>query len=177
MALLPGDLKQDEFIRQLIRVNHAGELGAKRIYEGQLAVLKYREDKALVKEMLAQEEKHLEYFSQEMKNRNVRPSFFTPLWNMLGFALGAGTAALGKTSAMVCTEAVEEVIDEHYKSQLEREDLPKDLAQSIEKFRLEELEHHDVAQKNRCELGLGHEILYKAIKFGCRASIAIAKKF
>ena len=177
MARLPGDLNQEKSLDQIIRVNHAGEYGAKRIYSGQMMVLKDIEDQKMLKMMADQEEQHLDYFDREMQKRKVRPSVFLPMWNVMGYALGAGTALLGKTAAMVCTEAVEEVIDEHYKSQLKDDSLPKDLAKNIEKFRQEELEHQDIAKNNRDELNIGHKILYNAIKLGCKFSIGLAKRF
>lgn len=177
MVYLPGDLKKEDFIEQLIRVNHAGELGAKRIYEGQLFVFKNRSEQKLIREMLEQELEHLDFFEKEMIKNKVRPSVLTPVWNILGFALGVGTAALGKNAAMLCTEAVEEVIDDHYKEQLKQEDLPKYYTEKIEKFRQDELEHHALAKNNREELGLAHKFLYKSIKIGCKCAIAIAKKF
>ena len=175
MRYLPGDRKPD--LQEMIRVNHAGEFGAKRIYAGQMAVLKTPADQALLKKMAEQEEVHLSYFTKEMQQRRVRPSILLPIWNILGYALGVGTATLGKTSAMVCTEAVEEVIDQHYQQQLKAVDLPKDLAENIEKFRQEELEHLDIAKDNRNELNIGQKILHKAIKLGCRLSIELAKRF
>lgn len=174
--LLPGDLKHKQYIEEVIRVNHAGEYGAKRIYEGQMAIMKSPQDQQLLQHMAQQEEEHLVYFTKEMQDRKVRPSIFLPLWHVLGYAIGAGTAILGKTSAMVCTEAVEEVIDEHYQSQTNKID-DKELVDRIEKFRLEEIEHKTIAQENMQELNLGHRILYHAIKIGCKLSINIAKKF
>jgi 3-demethoxyubiquinol 3-hydroxylase len=177
MVRLPGDLNKEKLLDQIIRVNHAGEYGAKRIYAGQLDVLKDPEDQKTIKHMAEQEDVHLEYFSQEMQKRRVRPSLFLPIWHALGYALGAGTAALGKNAAMVCTEAVEEVIDEHYQEQLREEDIPKDLAKNIEKFRQEELEHHEIATSQMTNLNLGHKLLYETIKIGCKISIGLAKRF
>ncbi|OYW80845.1 MAG: hypothetical protein B7Z27_03070 [Sphingobacteriia bacterium 32-37-4] len=177
MAYLPGDLKEHQLLDNIIRVNHAGEFGAKRIYAGQMAVLKNKEDQELLKTMADQEEVHLDYFTTQMQQRKVRPSVFLPMWNILGYALGFATASMGKTAAMVCTEAVEEVINEHYKSQLQEENLPKDLAENIEKFRQEELEHLDAAASHRGVLNIGHKLLHYAIKFGCKASISVAKRF
>jgi ubiquinone biosynthesis monooxygenase Coq7 len=174
--LLPGDLKNKRFIDETIRVNHAGEYGAKRIYEGQMAFMKAPQDQQLLQHMAAQEDEHLAYFTKEMQDRKVRPSVFLPLWHVLGYALGAGTAMLGKTSAMICTEAVEEVIDEHYQSQTKKIE-EQELVDRIEQFRLEEIEHKTIAQENMQELHLGHRILYQAIKLGCKLSINIAKKF
>ena len=177
MARLPGDLNKEQLLDQIIRVNHAGEYGAKRIYAGQLDVLKDPEDQKTIKHMAEQEDVHLEYFAQEMQKRRVRPSLFLPIWHALGYALGAGTAALGKNAAMVCTEAVEEVINEHYQEQLQQADIPDDLAKNIEKFRQEELEHHEIATSQMTNLNLGHKLLYETIKIGCKISIGIAKKF
>lgn len=179
MSKMPGDLNDDQFMDQVIRVNHAGEYGAKRIYKGQMAILKNADDQKMLKHMADQEEVHLDYFVKEMQQRKIRPSVFLPLWHTLGYALGAGTALLGKNSAMVCTEAVEEVIDQHYQEQLKKLDpkKEKDLTENIEKFRQEELEHHHMAKDNMKDLNLGHKILYNAIKLGCKLSIEIAKKF
>lgn len=180
MAILPGDLKKTQLIDQMIRVNHAGEYGAKRIYNGQLSILKSKEDQELLKHMAAQEEVHLDYFTQKIKERKVRPSFLLPVWHALGFALGSVTASLGKNAAMVCTEAVEEVIDEHYQEQIHQLNglqQEPELAENIEKFRQEELEHHDKAISEMNDLNLGHKVLYQAIKIGCKISINLAKKF
>lgn len=160
----------------MIRVNYAGEYGAKRIYAGQLAVLKEKEDQQLIKHMADQEEIHLEYFTKKMQELKVRPSAFMPIWHCLGYALGAGTAMLGKNSAMIATEAVEEVINEHYQEQLKDPSITGELAENIEKFRQEELEHHDIAKINMTELNLGHKLLYHFIKLGCKISINLAKK-
>lgn len=176
MSYLPGDKPFSKQLDEMIRVNHAGEFGAKRIYAGQMAILKNKEDQAMLKKMYDQEEVHFDYFNKEMQNNKVRPSALLPVWNILGYALGAGTALMGKTSAMVCTEAVEEVIDQHYLSQLKNKNLPKDFAKNIEKFRQEELEHHEIAGANRAPMNIGHKLLHKAIKIGCKFSIELAKK-
>ena len=114
---LPGDLTKDELIDRIIRVDHAGEFGAKRIYEGQLAVLRGKPEAQAIERMYAQELEHLKAFEKLMVERRVRPSALHPLWNAAGFALGAATALLGPKAAMACTVAVEEVIDEHYRAQ------------------------------------------------------------
>jgi len=176
---LPGDLIHKKLIDEIIRVDHAGEYGAKCIYQGQMSVLKDDDTQKTLKTMADQEQLHLNYFAEEMQRRRVRPSIFMPLWHVLGHALGKGTAMIGKTSAMICTEAVEEVIDQHYKEQLKKLEKTNEnnLAHNIEKFRQEELEHYDIAKENMENLNLGHRILYKAIKLGCRLSIEIAKRF
>lgn len=176
---LPGDLNHKKLLDEIIRVNHAGEYGAKRIYQGQMSVLKDVDSQKDLKIMADQEQIHLDYFVEKMQLNKVRPSVFMPLWHVFGYALGRGTAKLGKTSAMVCTEAVEEVIDEHYQEQLKilKNTNEDELVQNIEKFRQEELEHYDLAKKNMENLNFGHKILYNVIKLGCRLSIEIAKKF
>lgn len=179
MDKLPGDLKGKELINQIIRVNHSGEYAAKCIYKGQMIVLKNPEDQKLLQTMADQEDAHLNYFSDEIINRKVRPSVFLPLWHVLGYGLGIGSALLGKNAAMVCTDAVEEVIDKHYQSQLEQLGSKSEeaLASNIEKFRQEEIEHQHIAQTNMKNLNLGHKLLYNVIKLGCKLSINIAKKF
>lgn len=179
MELLPGNLNKKQSIDQMIRVNHAGEYGANRIYAGQMSVLKGASDQKLLQHMAEQEKVHLEYFNKEIQKRKVRPSAFLPLWHILGYSLGAATAALGKNAAMICTKAVEEVIDKHYQEQItqlqEQDEI--ELVQNINKFREEEVEHKDIAQENMKNLNLGHKILYDAIKLGCKFSIKIAKHF
>lgn len=176
MVSLPGDLSKDKFIEQVIRVNHAGEYGARRIYLGQMSILKSKEDQALLQHMLDQESIHLKYFEEELIKKRVRPSLLLPLWDVLGYVIGAGSAKLGKTSAMVVTEAIEEVIDGHYQAQIESSVLDEDLSKTIEVFRQEEVEHKNIAKKNMDDLSFGHKILYHAIKLGCKFSIEVAKK-
>ena len=125
------------FIEQVIRVNHAGEFGAKRIYEGQIKYLKNDDDLETVKHMYNQELEHLDFFNKELINRDIRPTLLMPLWNKLGFLLGAVTAKMGTKSAMACTVAVEEVIEEHYQQQIEKlKKNPKEkaLLNKIKKF-------------------------------------------
>ena len=116
---LPGDLSPEALVRRMIRVDHAGEDGAVRIYEGQLAVLGDSPTAEAVREMAAQERAHLETFERLMVERRVRPTVLSPLWHVAGFALGAGTALMGARAAMACTVAVEEVIEAHYAKQAE----------------------------------------------------------
>ena len=117
LGRLPGDLTKEELISRIIRVDQAGEYGAKRIYEGQLSVLGGSEDGPLLREMADKENSHLETFNKLMVERRVRPTLLSPLWHFAGFALGAGTALMGREAAMACTVAVEEVIEEHYANQ------------------------------------------------------------
>lgn len=174
---LPGDATTKQTIAQMIRVNQAGEFGAKRIYAGQISVLKDPQDQEILKHMAQQEEAHLEFFNQELVARKIRPSIFTPIWNLLGYTLGATTAALGRNSAMICTDAVEEVINQHYSEQIDnlQHTEEKDLLKNIKKFREEELEHQQTAQNNIYSLSLRDKCLYHIIKFGCSLSIKLAK--
>src|SRR4051812_2758936 len=136
----------------MIRVDHAGEYGAVRIYEGQLAVLKRRKNSAAsvetIEHMAAQEQRHLKTFDRLVNERRVRPTALEPVWRVAGFALGAATAALGDKAAFACTAAVEEVIDEHYASQIAAlEDKDPALKATVEDFRADEAAHRDEALK------------------------------
>ncbi|MEI7668928.1 MAG: demethoxyubiquinone hydroxylase family protein [Pseudomonadota bacterium] len=146
MRRLPGDLTEEQEVASMIRVDHAGEFGAVRIYSGQLAVMKNSAERKLVEKMLVQEKEHFDKFDNMIKERKVRPTILMPLWHVAGFALGAGTALLGKKAAFACTVAVESVIEEHYQKQKERlSDNEKSLSETITKFRDEEIEHHDTS--------------------------------
>jgi 3-demethoxyubiquinol 3-hydroxylase len=175
---LPGDPSARESVARMLRVDHAGEYGAKRIYQGQLAVLGRRSDKAeLLRHMLAQEQRHLDTFSDLIATRRVRPTALLPFWHIAGFLLGAATAALGERAAMACTVAVEEAIDEHYSLQaatLGDEEAP--LRNTIETFRAEELEHRDIALAHGAERATGYRLLTQAIKAGCRVAIAASER-
>jgi ubiquinone biosynthesis monooxygenase Coq7 len=169
---LPGDLTPEELVDRIIRVDHAGEFGATRIYEGQIAVLGRGRHGPTLQHMLEQEQVHRKTFEDLIRKRRARPTALLPLWNVLGFALGAGTALLGERAAMACTVAVEEAIDEHYQKQAEAlaDDEPE-LKAVIEKFRAEELEHRDIGLANEAELAPAYRLLSAAIKQGCKAAI------
>ncbi len=175
---LPGDRTDD--IASMIRVDHAGEYGAKRIYQGQLAVLnKNPKVEKLLAHMAEQEAVHLDFFDREIADRQVRPSALHPLWHVSGYALGAITAKMGVEAAMACTVAVEEVISEHYAEQLaalENNQHEKRLAAVIKKFKSEEEEHHDIGLKNDAEAAPAYPLLTKAIKAGAWLAIAVAKR-
>lgn len=173
----PGDLPYDEKVKQAIRVNHAGEYGAKRIYAGQMAVLKNDPCYEELKHMAEQEQEHLSYFENEIKQRRVRPTALLPVWHVLGFAVGAATALAGKKTAMACTVAVEETIDQHYREQLgELQDDEKKLKKNIEKFRQEELEHRDIGLEHEAEKAFGYQLVSQAIKLGSKVAIEISKR-
>jgi 3-demethoxyubiquinol 3-hydroxylase len=181
---LPGDLPARERLERMIRVDHAGEYGATRIYAGQLAVLGRRGKGDLIRHMQAQEQQHLRTFDAMIADRRVRPTAMLPFWHLAGFALGAVTAALGERAAMACTVAVEEVIDGHYTAQLEtlgeievtQGKAEPELRQTVEAFRAEELEHRDTALEQGAEQAPGYRLLSRVIKAGCRAAIAISER-
>jgi ubiquinone biosynthesis monooxygenase Coq7 len=173
----PGDLRPRELIERIIRVDHAGEYGAVRIYEGQAAVLKETADAPTIRHMQEQEEIHRRRFEQLLVERRVRPTLLTPLWHVAGFALGAGTALLGREAAMACTEAVEETIDDHYRRQYEAlgDDEPE-LKSVIKQFRDEEIEHRDIACEQGAHNAPGYEMLTTAVKAGSRLAIWLSSR-
>ncbi|QQP91425.1 demethoxyubiquinone hydroxylase family protein [Skermanella sp. TT6] len=175
---LPGDPEIREQLARMIRVNHAGEYGAKRIYEGQLAVLRNSPAAKTIRHMQEQEQEHLDTFSRLIVERRVRPTALHPLWHVAGFALGAATALMGQRAAMACTVAVEEVIDEHYAQQAEQlGDTEPELKGYIEKFRAEELEHRDIGLAHEAEQAPAYQVLTGLIKAGSRAAIWAAQRF
>lgn len=174
---LPGDLPRDELIRRMIRVDHAGEYGARRIYEGQLAVLGRRQDSEPVRHMAAQEKRHFDAFDKLIGERRVRPTALHPLWHVAGYALGAATALLGREAAMACTVAVEEVIDEHYQKQAAALGAgDPELKTMIETFRAEEIEHRDIGLAEGAERAPAYDLLKGAIKAGSRMAIWLAER-
>jgi len=174
---LPGDLSRDDMIRRMIRVDQAGEYGARRIYEGQLAVLGRRQDAGTIRHMAAQEKRHLDAFDKLIGERRARPTALHPLWHVAGYALGAATALLGREAAMACTVAVEEVIDEHYQKQsaaLGADD--PELKTMIDTFRAEEIEHRDIGIAEGAERAPAYDVLKGAIKAGSRLAIWLAER-
>jgi 3-demethoxyubiquinol 3-hydroxylase len=173
--LRPKMSSSKEEIESMIRVNHAGEYGAKRIYLGQLSVLKGNKK---IQEMYEQELKHLEYFENEMKKRRVRPTILSPLWHFGGFAMGAITALMSEKAAMLCTVAVEEVIEDHYRTQLdELSDNEHILKTKIKQFRAEEMEHKDIGLQSGAHQAPGHKLLKSAIKAITKTAIALSKRY
>ena len=168
-------------IEQFIRVDHAGERGAVKIYEGQLLALKtICKDSKLektIEEMKIHELEHRNFFESEIKKRNITPTKLLPLWDLLGVGLGFGSTILGREAAMLCTASVEEVIDEHYQNQIEQLGTDeKVLKDKIIKFRQDEIHHKDIAyEKGATKKGL-YSILDKIIKTGSKAAIKISEK-
>lgn len=179
---LPGDTAWEKKVKDMIRVDHAGEFGAVRIYAGQAAVLGDRHPRAgLIRHMAEQEEVHLARFNALVNERGVRPTALAPLWHTAGFALGAATAFLGPKAAMACTQAVEDVIDRHYEEQLDdlKANAPEteaDLIATIETFQAEEVEHKRIAEEHGAEEAAGYPLLSGLIKAGCHAAIWLAKR-
>ena len=174
---LPGDPSKDELLAQIIRVDQAGEYGAKRIYEGQLAVLGRTDAAPALRSMLAKEEVHLAEFNRIMAVRGVRPTALAPVWHAAGFALGAATALLGKEAAMACTVAVEEVIGEHYAEQAAKlGDDEKELRETVAAYGRDELEHRDEALAAGAERAPAYPVLTEAIKAGTRLAIWLSKR-
>jgi ubiquinone biosynthesis monooxygenase Coq7 len=176
-SYLPGDPPPDAEIESMVRVDHAGEYGATRIYEGQLAVLGRSRGRDAIRRMAEQEQRHLAVFEALMRSRQARPTVLSPLWHAAGYALGAATALLGERAAMACTVAVEEVIDEHYAGQAERlGGADPELAAAIVEFRADELAHRDAALDHGAEETLGYDLLCAVVKTGSRLAIWLSER-
>jgi ubiquinone biosynthesis monooxygenase Coq7 len=174
---LPGDPPPELEIARMIRVDHAGEYGAVRIYDGQLAVMGRGRARDAVRRMAEQEQHHLAAFVELMRAHRARPTLLRPLWHAAGYALGAATALLGERAAMACTVAVEEVIDEHYADQADRlGDTDPELATAIAEFRDDELAHRDTALEHGATEALGYDLLSAFIKTGSRLAIWLSTR-
>ena len=173
--------KTNKRVQEFIRVDHAGERGAVKIYEGQLLALntlvKDESLKKTIEDMKIHEVEHCQFFEKEIEKRNIKPTKFLPLWDLLGIGLGFGSTLLGKKAAMLCTASVEEVIDKHYLDQINQLGPDeKELKKKITKFREDELHHKDIAY----EKGASKEGLYyfmdKIIRTGSKIAINISEK-
>ena len=170
-----------KILEGIIRVDHAGERGAMKIYEGQLLALntflKDEDLKKTIEKMKNQEKEHLDFFNNEIKKRKIKPTKLLPLWDLMGVGLGFGTAILGKKAAMVCTASVEEVIDNHYQKQINQLNSDeKDLKEKIKKFRDDELHHKDIAYESGASKDGLYLILDKIIKTGSKIAINISER-
>ena len=168
-------------LEEIIRVDHAGERGAIKIYEGQLLALKtIKQDDDLkdqIEEMKEQEKEHAEYFEKEIQKRKIKPTYLLPLWDLMGVFLGFGTALLGKKATMLCTASVEEVIEDHYQNQLKKiGDDEKDLKEKIEKFKEDEINHKNIAYESGATTKGFYSIMDKVIRTGSRIAITISEK-
>ena len=169
--------KKFKQLSKMLRVDHAGEVSARKIYDGQLLVLGNKPEAKEIQHMRNQEQHHLDTFDKLLNEYKIRPSLLTPLWNTAGFALGTITAMMGTKAAMACTIAVEEVIGEHYQKQAK--ELLKDnkeLSKKLNEFADEELEHRDTAKDHHGELAFGYRLMRRIIQRGCRVAIKVAEK-
>jgi 3-demethoxyubiquinol 3-hydroxylase len=176
----PADARAE--VSAMIRVDHAGEFGALRIYQGQLAVLgrdpRARENAEAIRRMQAQEQRHFDVFDRMVKTREVRPTVLEPVWHVAGYALGAATALLGEKAAMACTVAVEDAIDAHYSAQLARLETANEpeLKETVARFRADELDHRSEALARGAEAAPGYPWLSAAIRLGCRVAIRLSER-
>lgn len=171
-----GPAKKD--VESMIRVDQAGEFGATRIYQGQLAILGDRHPSSnTIAAMAEQEEKHRAFFDDLIAKRGVRPTALQPFWDVAGFGLGAATAFIGPEAAMACTVAVETEIDKHYQEQLDAlGDSDPELSDAICEFQAEELEHKAEALEQGAESAPAYPLMSGIIRLGCKAAIAISKR-
>ena len=170
-----------KILEEIIRVDHAGERGAIKIYEGQLLALKtLKQDEILkdkIEKMKDHEKEHLEYFEKEIQKRKIKPTYLLPLWDIMGVTLGFGTALLGKKAAMLCTASVEEVIEDHYQNQLKKLGNDEmDLKAKIEKFKSDEVNHKNIAYETGATNKGIYSIMDKVINTGSKIAITISEK-
>ena len=168
-------------LEEFIRVDHAGERGAIKIYEGQLlalnTIINDEDLKKTIINMKEHEVEHCNFFEDEIKKRNIKPTKLLPLWDLLGLGLGFGSTVLGKKAAMLCTASVEEVIDDHYKNQIHQiEADEKNLKNIIIKFRKDELHHKDIAYEEGATKQGFYSIMDKIIKTGSKVAIKLSEK-
>ncbi len=168
-------------LEEFIRVDHAGERGAIKIYEGQLLALStiINDDdlKKTIKNMKEHEEEHCNFFEDEIKKRNIKPTKLLPIWDLFGLGLGFGSIILWKKAAMLCTASIEEVIDNHYKNQIDQIGLDENnLKSKIIKFREDELHHRDIAYNEGATKEGFYSIIDKMIKTGSKLAIKISEK-
>ena len=175
--------KTPDRIAEMIRVDHAGEHGAVRIYDGQLAIFDklpgFENTASLIRDMAEHEQAHLDHFDGLIAQRDVRPTVFSPAWNMAGFALGAVTALMGEKAAMACTAAVEAEIDAHYAAQLDELETisdEEDLTAAITKFRADEAGHRQTALDAGAEDAPGYDVMSRIIRLGCKAAIRVSER-
>ena len=168
---------KDKIIERIVRVDQAGEIGAQRIYNGQKFVFKLFNNKKeyeIFSEMAQEEKEHLDYFNKLAKEKNIKPSKLAPLFDIGAFAMGVGTALIGPKAAYVCTEAVEEVIEQHYNKQIDQlEKIDSDLQKKITKFRNDETHHKETGNKNSDK---SHPILKKLINKTTEVAIFLAER-
>ena len=175
---LPGDLTSEQLVKRMIRVDHAGEYGAARIYDGQLRVLQGTPSAPIIQKMSDQEQRHLDYFNTLVIEREVRPTVLSPLWHVAGYGLGVVSAALGKKAAMTCTVAVESVIDEHYQKQISQLDESEaELREKLLEFRDDEIDHRETASNQIDSSNPGLKALENVVRSATRTAIWLSERF
>ena len=169
---------EKKILDEIIRVDHAGEFAATRIYDGQIAIFgKNSKIGKTIKHMADQEQEHIDAFNKLIVENRVRPTALLPIWNLAGFCLGASTALMGKKAAMACTVAVEKVIGDHYGEQINLlKNDQKKLKKKIKKFQKDELEHHDIGISHDAKKAPAYGLLSSVISLGCKTAIALSKK-
>jgi 3-demethoxyubiquinol 3-hydroxylase len=176
---LPGDRSPADEIARMVRVDHAGEYGATRIYQGQLDVFGRRRSASEIRRMAETENRHLARFEELLYERRVRPTILHPLWSVAGYALGVATALLGERAALACTVAIEDVIDEHYQKQAEflaDADADPELRHTVLSFRDDEIAHRDTALAHGAEDAFGYDLITAAVKTGSRIAIWLSTR-
>lgn len=170
-------MKKDA-LASFLRVDHAGELAATKIYEGQLSVLSHSSISPVLKKMKSQEEQHLSYFNDMLEKNDIYPTLLNPVWEKLSFGLGVTTALMGKKAAMACTIAVEEVIEQHYKKQLDTlpTSAPEEVRNVIQECYLDEIDHKEEAEDHDGREAKGYSTLSRAIKLGCKTAIWLSER-
>jgi ubiquinone biosynthesis monooxygenase Coq7 len=175
----PDFTNSNNIIAEMIRVDYAGEYGAKRIYEGQADYSKNYQDSIIINDMLQQEEVHLRYFTNLLLQRAVRPTILMPFWHIIGYAIGSGSRLLGAKTAMLLTQSVEEVIEQHYQQQinyLEHRKIDQELLDNIKQFQLDEIEHKNTALSQGSGETICASSINKIIKLFCKLAINLSKK-
>lgn len=178
----PGRVRDTQRIEEMVRVDHAGEYGAVRIYKGQLAVFRGQPSKTRItgqlQRMEADEQHHLNAFDDHIRGGLTRPTLLGPIWDAAGFALGAMTALMGERAAHACTEAVETVIEGHYGAQVEQLRLmgETELADQFAQFQAEEVDHKHLAVDEGAKDAVGYPLLSAAITAGCHTAIAVTAR-
>ncbi len=174
---IPGDVPIEDSVQRAIRVDHAGEYGAVRIYEGQLWVLKNSPNAEKIRHMATQEKEHLVIFENLILKHKVRPTLLSPFWNIAGFAMGAGTALLGENAAMACTEAVEEVIDKHYSNQISMlKDEEPELCDVLSRCQKDEREHQQTATDSGAKNAVGYTFINTVVKGATKTAIWLSER-
>lgn len=174
----PDFTTSDDIIQKIIRVDHAGEYGAKRIYQGQLSYPVNQQTTTTIKHMLEQEELHLSYFTNLLLERKIRPTIFMPFWHAIGYTLGKASVMIGPKMAMLITQSIEEVIEQHYQKQidyLKSHNMEEELLTNIKQFQLDEIEHKDIALELGSSEVLCQDTIGRIIKYMCNVAIHLSK--